>query len=111
MRLITDNPLLTDTPATESVFYRPARAYANTVEETAPASLHLFQSFVLIALYEIGHGIFPLAYLTIARAARIGILRGVHDRKISTQLLTTPPTYTIWEEERRTWWATSILER
>ncbi|KAI9152101.1 Transcription factor BOA15 [Paramyrothecium foliicola] len=111
MRLITDNPLLNGDSPTESMFYRPARAYANVIEESAPASLHLFQALVLIALYELGHGIFPVAYLTVSRAARIGILRGVHDRKNSTQLLVTPPTYTIWEEERRTWWAASILER
>jgi hypothetical protein len=111
MKLITDTPQLNNTSAVESVLYRVARDYLNTMEEVSPASLHVFQSLVLVALYEIGHGIFPAAYLTVGRAARLGILRGVHDRKNSTQLFLTPPTWTYWEEERRTWWAVLILER
>ncbi len=74
-------------------------------------SLYVFQSLILIAIYEVGHGIFPAAYLTLGRAARLGKLRGVHDRKNTTQFFRTPPTSTYWEEERRTWWATLILER
>lgn len=111
MKLITDTPQLKNASAAESELYRAARNYLNTMEEVLPMSLYVFQSLVLIALYEIGHGIFPVAYLTVGRAARLGLLRGVHDRKNSTQLFLTPQTWTYWEEERRTWWAVSILER
>jgi hypothetical protein len=111
MHLISDNSHLSRVPAKASILYRTARSYLNTVEETTPVSIQVFQSLVLIALYEIGHSIFPTAYLTIGRAARIGILMGVHDRKNTTQLFQTPKTWTYWEEERRTWWAVLILER
>lgn len=111
MKLVTDVPQLSNIPAVESTLYRASRDYLNTMEEASPMSLHVFQSLVLIALYEIGHGIFPAAYLTVGRAARLGLLRGVHDRKNSTQLFQTPQTWTYWEEERRIWWAVSILER
>jgi hypothetical protein len=111
MKLVTDAPQLSNIPAVESTLYRASRNYLNTMEEASPMSLHVFQSLVLIALYEIGHGIFPAAYLTVGRAARLGLLRGVHDRKNSTQLFQTPQTWTYWEEERRIWWAVSILER
>ncbi|KAF4854063.1 Transcription factor BOA15 [Colletotrichum siamense] len=97
--------------ATELPTYQAARRFANALEVIIPTSMRLFQSLVLIALYEIGHGICPTAYLTISLAARLGLLRGVHDRNNATQLFQTPPTWTHWEEERRTWWATSILER
>lgn len=97
--------------AAESPTYQAARRFANALEVIIPTSMRLFQSLVLIALYEIGHGICPTAYLTISLAARLGLLRGVHDRNNATQLFQTPPTWTHWEEERRTWWATSILER
>lgn len=110
MKLVGIAPLF-DSSGAESVVYRTARSYLNSLEELSPMSLHVFQSFVLMALYEIGHGIFPTAYLTVGRAARLGLLRGVHDRKHSTQVFQTPPTWTYWEEERRTWWAASILER
>ncbi|KAF2798554.1 hypothetical protein K505DRAFT_357400 [Melanomma pulvis-pyrius CBS 109.77] len=111
MKLATDNPQLNNIPASESELYRTARSYLNTIEEMSPVSLYVLQSLVLIALYEIGHGIFPAAYLTVGRAARLGILMGIHERKNSTQLFTVPKTWTYWEEERRTWWAVMILER
>lgn len=98
------------TSASESTLYKTAKSFLNTIEEVSPVAIHVFQSLVLIALYEVGHGIFPAAYLTVGRAVRLGILRGVHDRKNSTQLFVGPPTWTYVEEERRTWWATSILE-
>jgi hypothetical protein len=111
MKLATDKPQLEESPANASVLYSTARYYLNIVEEITPVSIHVFQSLVLIALYEIGHGIFPAAYMTVGRGARLGILMGVHDRKNTTQLFQTPKTWTYWEEERRTWWAVLILER
>ena len=111
MKLATNSPQQDGVSASDSVLYRTARRYLNALEEASSASLHVLQAFVLVALYEVGHGIFPAAYLTVGRAARIGLLRGVHDRKNATQLFQTPQTWTSWEEERRTWWAVSILER
>ncbi|KAF7545204.1 hypothetical protein G7Z17_g9349 [Cylindrodendrum hubeiense] len=108
MKLASDPPQPYHTSAVESTLYRTAKSYLNTIEEVSPASLHVFQALVLIALYEYGHGIFPAAYLTVGRAARLGVLRGIHDRKNSTQLFVGPPTWTYNEEERRTWWATCI---
>ena len=109
MKLVTNTPVISS--AADSTLYREARSYLNTMEEVSPMSLHFFQSLVLVALFEIGHGIFPAAYLTVGRATRIGLLRGIHDRKSATQLFQKPQTWTYWKEERRTWWATSILER
>ena len=73
-------------------------------------SLHLLQSTILVAVYESGNGIFPGAYLTIGRAARLAALLGLNDRRM-TQLLKPADTWTLREEERRTWWAIFILER
>ncbi|RDW77840.1 hypothetical protein BP6252_05893 [Coleophoma cylindrospora] len=109
MKLVTDTPLVSS--AAESQLYREARSYLNTIEEVSPMSLYMLQSLVLVALFEMGHGIFPAAYLTVGRATRIAVLSGVHDRKTATQLFQMPQTWTYWEEERRTWWAISILER
>ena len=100
-----------NTSASTSLLYREAKAYLNVTENDFPTSLRVLQALVLLALFETGHGIFPAAYLTIGRAARMSVLRGVHDRKNATQLFRTPSTWTDWEEERRTWWATLILER
>lgn len=111
MRLVTEIPGNHHTAATGSLTYAVARRYTNELEVTVPTSLLLFQSTILVPVYEIGHGILPTAYLTVAKAARLGLLRGVQDRGHTTQLSQTPPTWTHWEEERRAWWATSILER
>ncbi|KAF2715246.1 hypothetical protein K504DRAFT_497121 [Pleomassaria siparia CBS 279.74] len=110
MRLITDVPH-PNTPANTSVLYSAARSYLDTVEEVSPVSLHVLQAFVLISLYETSHAISPAAYLTIGRAARLGVLMGIHDRKNCTLLFKGPKTWTYEEEERRTWWAVLILER
>jgi hypothetical protein len=110
MKLVIEVPA-SGTSASASLLYREAKAYLQVTESDFPTSLRVLQALVLIALYEMGHGIFPAAYLTIGRAARMSVLRGVHDRNYATQLFQTPSTWTDWEEERRTWWATLILER
>ncbi|CAM1502637.1 Fc.00g074130.m01.CDS01 [Cosmosporella sp. VM-42] len=57
------------------------------------------------------HAIYPAAYLTIARAARLGALMGLYDRNNPQQLFERPETWTLREEQRRTWWAIFILDR
>ncbi|KAL0939844.1 fungal specific transcription factor [Colletotrichum truncatum] len=111
MKLVMEPDAGTYLVAIESPTYEAVRRYISTLETVLPMTMRFFQSLVLMATYEIGHGIFPAAYLTVGRAARLGLLRGVHDRNHTTQLFQTPPTWTHWEEERRTWWATIILER
>ncbi|KAH8881068.1 hypothetical protein GQ53DRAFT_848507 [Thozetella sp. PMI_491] len=111
MRLVVDIPEEGHASAAQSSLYKTAKSFVNAIEDEHPTSFHLFQSTILLALYEAGHGIYPAAYLTAGRAARLGLLRGVHDRKNATQLFRLPPTWTSWEEERRAWWATLILER
>jgi hypothetical protein len=89
MKLATKNPQLKEAPANTSVLYRTARNYLNIVDEITPVSIHVFQSLVLVALYEIGQGIFSAAYLMVGRGARLGILMGVHDRKVHDRKNTT----------------------
>ncbi|PVH75496.1 hypothetical protein DL98DRAFT_498244 [Cadophora sp. DSE1049] len=91
--------------------YRTAKGLCFRLENSCAMSFHLLQSVVLIAVYELGHGIFPSAQLTITHAARLGIIMGLHDRKHASQLFKDPDTYNMREEERRAWWAIVILER
>jgi hypothetical protein len=67
-------------------------------------------SLILITVYEFSHAIYPAAYLTIGRAARLATLMGWHDRT-AQQLFSHPETLTHREEQRRTWWAMFILDR
>lgn len=74
-------------------------------------SLRLLQCLVFLATYELGQAIYPAAYLTIGRAARVGSLIGLHDCRDAPQLFTPADTWTLGEEQRRTWWAILILDR
>jgi hypothetical protein len=92
-------------------WYVAAKVHITKLEVSRNISLRLLQSVILVALYELGHGIFPAGYLTVGYAARMGIMMGLHDRKGSAQLLKPSSTWTLREEERRAWWAIFLLDR
>ncbi|KAK0103528.1 hypothetical protein ONS95_005549 [Cadophora gregata] len=110
MKMVTEPPRDQD-HAASTPLYRTAKGLCFRLENSCAISLYLLQAIVFIAVYELGHGIFPAAQLTIAHAARLGIIMGLHDRKHAPQLFKDPDTYNMREEERRTWWAIIILER
>jgi hypothetical protein len=72
-------------------------------------SILVLQAGVLIALYELGHGIYPAAFLSIGTCARyahalgINVSRTVPSRRVLTLVEV--------EERRRIWWAIVILDR
>ncbi|KAF1988639.1 hypothetical protein K402DRAFT_391863 [Aulographum hederae CBS 113979] len=91
--------------------YNVVQRLYTMVEGYPHITLRLLQSTVLLAFYEIGHGILPAGYLRIGHAARLGVMMGFHDRRHAAQLLKVSETPTLREEERRTWWAVLILDR
>lgn len=91
--------------------YLAAKRFASLLESSRNISLRLLQCHILLSLYELGHGIFPAAYLTVGHAARLGIMIGLHNRSHAAQLMQPSSTWTLREEERRVWWAIYILER
>lgn len=72
-------------------------------------SILVLQAGVLVALYELGHGIYPAAFLSIGTCARyahalgINVSRTVPSRRVLTLVEV--------EERRRVWWAIVILDR
>jgi hypothetical protein len=101
---------LTHDPS-QSPLYLLARNLCASYEAAGYVSLRQVQSMVLLAVYELSHAIFPAAYLTIGRVARLGLLMGMHDRKNSQRLFKPTEIWSIREEQRRTWWAIFILDR
>ncbi|KAF5006344.1 hypothetical protein FDECE_7272 [Fusarium decemcellulare] len=95
----------------ELPLYTLARSLCSAAELGGFVTLRLLQSLILLTVYELGHAIYPAAFLTISRAARLGILMGFHDRKAAPQLFKPAETWTLREEQRRTWWAIFILDR
>jgi hypothetical protein len=79
------------------------------VEVEGAFSILVLQAGALLALYELGHGIYPAAYLSIGACARyahalsINVSRTVPTRRVLTLVEV--------EERRRVWWAIVILDR
>ncbi|KAI1392992.1 uncharacterized protein F4822DRAFT_147722 [Hypoxylon trugodes] len=108
---LVSRPLLPGTIARENKMYLNVLQALLQVENSCLPSPQLLQSLILIATYEIGHAIYPAAYLRVGYASRLCIMIGLHDRKNAAQLFKDTPTWTAREEERRAWWAVFCLDR
>ncbi|KAJ9614549.1 hypothetical protein H2200_002686 [Cladophialophora chaetospira] len=97
--------------APETQLYQVTKQYLSSIEDSGCISLPLIQGIILTGIYELGHAIHPAAYLSFSRAARLGYLLGLHDRDHATQMFKEPDTWTLCEEERRTWWAVMVFDR
>nr|UYO77177.1 ACN38 fungal transcriptional regulatory protein [Trichoderma calamagrostidis] len=72
-------------------------------------SLPVLQAGLLVALYELGHGIYPAAFLSIGTCARYAHALGINvSRTVPTRRVLTLVEV---EERRRVWWAIVILDR
>ncbi|VTT62892.1 unnamed protein product [Fusarium fujikuroi] len=91
--------------------YLKAKHGSFIAESGRTINIRLIQTIVLVALYEFGHSIYPAAYLTIGQAVRLATMVGLHSKKDAKQLFVEPETWTLCEEQRRTWWAIVMLDR
>ncbi|KAK6431123.1 hypothetical protein LTR95_012718 [Oleoguttula sp. CCFEE 5521] len=96
--------------ARDAGLYGEVKALHAFVESQNGFSIQLLQSALLIALYEIGHAIYPAAYLTVGHCARLGYAMGLHTRD-APEMLARSATWTEQEERRRVWWAIVIVDR
>lgn len=110
MRLLATRPC-TPLAAATCPRYLFAKESLTKAETRCLPSLALLQATMLVAAYELAHGIYPAAYLSAGHAARMGIMMGFHDREHCPQIFHSPVTWTGREEERRAWWAVVILDR
>ncbi|KAI1329773.1 hypothetical protein F5Y16DRAFT_81431 [Xylariaceae sp. FL0255] len=109
--LVEPLPSSSPPPPTESCNYRTTKELLYRTERETFPSLLFLQSLILVCVYEIGHAIYPAAYLSIGHAARVAIMYGLHDRKRAPQLFGDTTTWAEREEERRAWWTVFILDR
>ncbi|OAP56188.1 hypothetical protein AYL99_09367 [Fonsecaea erecta] len=95
-----------------SPLYNLTKGYATMVESSGLMSLQLLQANILIAAYEVGHAIYPAAYLSTGHCARLGHALGLNDRQHAPQMLKKRTgAWAELEEFKRTWWATMLLDR
>ncbi|KAF5688590.1 Zn(II)2Cys6 transcription factor [Fusarium denticulatum] len=100
-----------DGASKDSIVYTVAKSLCAATEANGTVSLRLLQSLVLLCIFEMSHAIYPAAYLTVGRAARLGLLMGLHRPPAGVRLFKTSDSFTIQEEQRRTWWALFIIDR
>lgn len=89
--------------------YRAAKHFYLDVESSQVASIAVLQAGVLLALYEIRHGIYPIAFLSISACARYAHALGINVDRITR--FSSVFTLIEVEERRRVWWAIVILDR
>jgi hypothetical protein len=70
--------------------YQKVKTALFAIEQSARFSTNFLAAHALLALHEIGHGIFPAAYLTVGNLALLFCALGLHDRKKATQILPRP---------------------
>lgn len=72
-------------------------------------TLQLLQSWLLVTIYELGHAIYPSAYMSIATCARYGSLLDL--KRDRSMIFRDSTTWIELEERRRTWWTAVVLDR
>lgn len=87
--------------------YERLKAVSLQFEVAGIESLSVVQSGIMIATYELGHGIYPAAYVSVAHCARKAISIGLHKKEVPQFLQPWPE----WEEEIRVWWFVVMLDR
>ncbi|PTB78872.1 fungal-specific transcription factor domain-containing protein [Trichoderma longibrachiatum ATCC 18648] len=90
--------------------YVCAKEFAASLEIAGVYTLLKLQANLLIATYEMGHGIFPAAYISVGCCVTQAMALGIHHRE-APQILEQPRTWIDWEERQRVWWLVVILER
>ncbi|KAI9714596.1 MAG: hypothetical protein M1812_006401 [Candelaria pacifica] len=110
MKLVTDI-LPENAPTAQTQLYLTSKQFYFMVESRGIFSLQLMQAAILLATYEIGHAIYPAAYLTVGHCARLGHALGIHNKKNATAMIGRVSSWTEMEERRRVWWAVILLDR
>ena len=90
--------------------YSTATRLLHEAEAAGILKLQLLQARLLVCLYELGHGIYPAAYLSVGACARYGMALGV-DRTNEVPQSNDVADPVDLEEMRRSWWAIIILDR
>ncbi|KAK3336626.1 hypothetical protein B0T19DRAFT_44974 [Cercophora scortea] len=110
MKLVSWSPVAGISTA-DSGIYVAAKRFLAQLESGGTVSLLHLQAMVLVTLYEVGHGIYPAAWMSVAMCARYADLIGLPSFKESSLMLGSVATWTEAEERRRVWWAIYILDR
>lgn len=102
IKLILSTP---DQSKSASEEYTITKHFFFMVEAAGCLTLQMVQAGIMITLYELGHGIYPAAFSTIAVCARYGSALGIDDSN------TSDLTSAGGEEKVRVWWGVLIIDQ
>ncbi|OJJ35901.1 hypothetical protein ASPWEDRAFT_183896 [Aspergillus wentii DTO 134E9] len=108
IKLIQETPQNQHTAS--SGLYSTAKYFAKDLELKGVLTLRTVQAGLLLAVYELGHGIFHAAFMTIGCCARQAVAIGLHNR-LAPQTAGKLRTWVDWEERQRVWWMIVTLDR
>ncbi|KAK0624379.1 hypothetical protein B0T14DRAFT_517942 [Immersiella caudata] len=93
--------------------YRRAKECYAALEMQGVITPVLLQAVLLLAYWEVGHAVYPAAFLSVGLCARLGQALGIHkQRREATIPMYADPTSAIeTEEQRRIWWGVVTLDR
>ncbi|KAL6905137.1 hypothetical protein GGI43DRAFT_398969 [Trichoderma evansii] len=89
--------------------YIETKRFGFELEASGVFSLRILQGLLLVALYEVGHAIYPAAFMSIAACVRYAHALGIQPGGL--QRLKLPLTWVEEEERKRVWWAAFLLDR
>ena len=95
----------------QSRLYLLLKHELNLLENQGYISVGLLQAGILVAVYEMGHSIYPAAYLSIGRCVNVAHVMGLHKRKSAPQAISRPSFWSESEELTRVWCAILVLDR
>ena len=110
MKLITWSPSehgILEEPETPS--YLTAKRLFLELEAAGTLTLQMAQACILLTVYEMGHAIFPAAYISVGTSFRYVMALGLNGKV--TPHTTDPTMWMMQEERRRVWWTAIILDR
>ena len=96
--------------ATQDPLYMAAKEFSAKLKMLGVYGLYPLQASLLIAAYEMAHGIFPAAYISMGNCVTLAMAMGI-DNHNSPQILEPPRTWIDWEERQRVWWLVVIFDR
>ncbi|KAJ5811850.1 hypothetical protein N7474_008151 [Penicillium riverlandense] len=95
-------------PSMEDDLYTLTKRFQLMVEDSGCLSIHVVQAGILRAVYEMGHAIYPAAFLTIAACARYGVALRIDQEQ---KLQDGEGDWLEREEANRVWWGILIIDR
>ena len=110
IKLVISEPSADEDGHTEGLYHLSRHSLMNLGPALLP-SLELLQAAILIAVFEVGHAIYPPAFLTVGHIVSLANTMGLDGCLTSPTMLGPPQNGTELEERKRTQWAVLLLDR